>query len=226
VPTRRHLIPLSTTAQPGVSAEVIGTGDAVVVLAHGAGSRLDHPVHRGIAAAVADRGWTVLTFNFPYAEAGRRSPDHRDRLLDCYREVLAWTAEALGPGPIVAGGRSMGGRMASLLAAEGADLAGLVLLNYPLVGISGRSAGIPRVDHWPRITLPALFVTGSRDRMFPQPVFDAHRELLAGPVELHVVADADHSFGVPKRAQRSTDEVHGEVADVVDRWLTAAVVPA
>ncbi|HVM10099.1 MAG TPA: alpha/beta fold hydrolase [Acidimicrobiales bacterium] len=223
-----HRIPLAPPQSVvDTSAEVFAAGPPdghVIVLAHGAGSRLDHHVHRGVAAAVAATGHVVVTFNFGYAEAGRRSPDATGRLLTAYRDVLGWVRDAYPGRPLVAGGRSMGGRMASLLSAQGEPLAGLALLNYPLVASAGR--GGPRVDHWPDLAVPVLFVHGSRDRLFPDDVFAAHRARLTVPVAVHVVDDADHVFAVPRRAGRTPAEVYAEVAGAVDRWLADAVVAA
>jgi uncharacterized protein len=224
LPSQRYAIELSDPGTPpAVTAQVWpGAGDgAVVILAHGAGSRIDHPVHQAVCAAIAETGAAVVGFNFVYSEAGRRSPDRRERLLSCYRDVADWVAERFPGRPLAAGGRSMGGRMASLLAADGYPFAGLVLLNYPLIGIRGD--GPPRVDHWPEIEVPVLFVHGTRDRLFPLSLFEQHRHLLTVPVTAHVVDDADHSFAVPKRAGRAAGEVYAEVAGAVARWLPTAV---
>lgn len=202
-----------------------GSADsAVVVLAHGAGSRGDHPVHVGVCSALAAAGTAVVAFNFPYVEAGRRSPDRADRLLACYRDVGAAVARSFPDRPVIAGGRSMGGRMASLLAADGYDFAGLALLNYPLVAARGGPSGQPRTDHWPDIDVPVLFVHGTRDRLFPPEVFEASRHLLTVPTTVHVIDDADHVFAVPKRANRSSSDVYAEVAGVVARWSTELTV--
>lgn len=209
------------TSAGAVSVRVWEQGTSrgpLVLLAHGAGSNIDHPVHTGVCAAVASRGATVATFNFPYAEAGRRAPDSRSGLLTCYADVAAWAADRFGR-PIAAGGRSMGGRMASLLAADGHPFAGLVLLNYPLIGSRGGTGSPPRTAHWPDLTVPILFVHGTRDRLFPADVFDRQRHLLRVPVTVHAVDHADHVFSVPRRANRTADDVYAEVADAVDGWL-------
>jgi predicted alpha/beta-hydrolase family hydrolase len=213
-----------------VAAEVLG-GDRsyagpVLLLAHGAGSRLDHPVHRGVAEAIASAGTTVVSFNFPYSEAGRRGPDPAARLLSCYRDVGDWVASRFPGQRMVGGGRSMGGRMASLLAAAGYDFAGLALLNYPLLAARGGAGSEPRTGHWPQIEVPVLFVHGTRDRLFPPDVYAASRSLLHVPVRLHVIEDADHVFAVPKRAGRTAVGVYAEVGDVVARWLTGLEVHA
>jgi hypothetical protein len=196
----------------------------VALLAHGAGSRGDSGVGVGLCAAIAERSGPVVAFNFAYAEAGRRSPDRTERLLDCFRDVAAAVQRQFPGRPIVAGGRSMGGRMASLLAADDFDVAGLVLLNYPLIGIRGGADSPPRTDHWPDIPVPVLFVHGTRDRLFPAAVFEQSRGLLQVPTTVHVVDDADHMFGVPRRANRSPSDVYAEVADVVAQWSESLVV--
>ena len=163
----------------------------------------------------------MVAFNFAYTEAGRRSPDRTERLLRCYRDVADWVAQAFSSRPIVGGGRSMGGRMASLLAAEGYPFAGLVLLNYPLVSSRGGPGSAPRTDHWPRLTQPVLFVHGTRDRLFPPAVYERSRALLTVPVTTHVIDEADHSFGILRRTGRTPADVYREVGRVVADWLAA-----
>lgn len=198
----------------------------VVLLAHGAGSRADHPVHVGVCAAIAATGRPVAAFNFPYAQAGSRSPDRTQRLLDCFVDVAAVVGARLPGRPLIAGGRSMGGRMASLLAADGHPFAGLALLNYPLIGIRSGPERPPRVDHWPQLDLPVLFVHGTRDRLLPLDLFERHRGTLAGPVSVHVVDGADHSFGVLRGAGRTPHDVYAEVAEAVAGWSQTLRVPA
>lgn len=201
-------------------------GAPVVVLGHGAGAAADHPVHLGVCDAIAETGLPVATFNFPYAQAGRRSPDRTERLLDCFRDVSDAVGRALPGRPILAGGRSMGGRMASMLAAQGYPFAGLVLLNYPLIGIRSGPNSPPRVDHWPSLHLPVMFVHGTRDRLLPAELFQRHRSALPGPVTVHVVEGADHSFGVLRGTGRTAAEVYAEVAAAVAAWASASVMAA
>ena len=120
----------------------------------------------------------------------------------------------------------MGGRMASLLAAQGYPFAGLVLLNYPLIAIRAGADKPPRTAHWPDITMPVLFVHGTRDRLLPTELFQAERHRLAAPTTVHLVADADHSFQVPARGGRSTQEIYTEVAAAVREWLSTLAVAA
>ena len=162
----------------------------LVVFAHGAGTDQRHPMVTGVARALADAGHGVVTFNYPYTEAGRRAPDRAPKLLACHRAVIAEAHRRSGMAPIVAG-RSMGGRMATMLAAEGADVAGVVCLAYPL-----HPPGKPerlRIEHLPAIDVPMLFFQGSRDSLSRSDLFDRHVRLL--PTASVVDIDgADHSF--------------------------------
>jgi predicted alpha/beta-hydrolase family hydrolase len=194
-----------------------------VVLAHGAGTNLHGVAGKAIAEGIAAAGHPVMTFNFAYAQAGRRSPDPQARLLSAWRDAIAAMRNRTGAGrPLVIGGRSMGGRMASLLAAEGfAPLAGLVLLNYPLHAI-GRPEKL-RTAHWPDLRVPVLFVHGDRDAMCPLDVFERERaaRLINAPTTVHVVAGADHSFGVRARDGRTRAAVLAEAVKAATDWLRA-----
>lgn len=231
VPNPQHRLIEVPSAGGGVGAVTahlsnVGSdaGGPVLMVAHGAGSRVDHPVHQGVCGALAAAGHPVVAFNFPYAEAGRRSPDRAERLLACYRDVADDVGRRFPRRALIGGGRSMGGRMASLLAAQGYPFAGLVLLNYPLV--ASRGGGSPRTDHWPDVRVPVLFVHGSRDRLFPNDVYQAAKARLTVPVTMHVIDDADHGFAVPRRTGRTQSDVYDEVAHAVDGWLSTLAVAA
>jgi hypothetical protein len=199
-----------------------GDGEqAAVILAPGAGTDQRGPVLRRIAEGVAEAGHPVLTFNFAYTQAGRRRPDPAGRLLAAWADVIARARERLGTArPLVIGGRSMGGRMASLLAAEdGGACQGLLLLGYPL-----HPAGQPdrlRTSHWPRLRVPVLFVQGDRDALCPLDVLERERAAHMGRIcsDVHVVTGADHSFGVRKRDGRDPGEVLDEVIQASIAWL-------
>jgi uncharacterized protein len=193
-------------------------GGVTFVLAHGAGSDFTHPTLRAISRGLAERGHRVAVFNFGYSEAGRRRPDPMPRLEAAYRDVLAGLRPHLGNRPVVIGGRSMGGRVATHIAARGEPCAGLCLLGYPL-----HPAGRPerlRTDHWPALRLPMLFVTGDRDRLCDLTLLERQRAARLGGADsvVHVVAGADHGFGVRVRDGRGHTEVLGEVVDVVASW--------
>ena len=189
-----------------------------LVLGHGAGAPQTSDFMTAFAGAFAARGFSTVTFNFPYMEQGRRLPDRSPVLEAAFRAVIAAVRADAGRGRLVIGGKSLGGRMASHVAAAGLDdLAGLVFLGYPL-----HPPGQPerlRAEHLARIRAPMLFVQGTRDA-FGTP--DELALLLAqlGPaVRVHVVEGGDHSFAVPKRGPVPQAEVLARVQDEIARWL-------
>jgi uncharacterized protein len=206
-----------------------GDGDesrAAVILAHGAGSDQRGTVLRTIAEGIAKAGHPVVTFNFAYAQAGRRHPDPADRLIAAWKDVIAGARERLGPArPLVIGGRSMGGRMASMLAASpgtGDVGHGLLLLGYPL-----HPTGQPerlRTAHWPQLRVPVLFVQGDRDALCPLDVLEQQRaaHLDHVPTQVHVLEKANHGFGVRKRDGRAPGEVLDEAIRASTDWLHRA----
>jgi hypothetical protein len=190
----------------------------IVVLAPGAGSSRNHASLSGIQTGLADAGWTTVTFDFPYREAGRRIPDRQPVLEGCWRAVLdaVRTDARLAPPRIAIGGRPMGGRIASHVAAAGAPVNGLVFLGFPLHP-AGRP-GVERAAHLPSISVPMLFVQGTRDAL-------AEPALLAGVLArlphatLHSIEGADHSFRVSRRGGRTEETVRAEIVTVVTGWL-------
>lgn len=186
-----------------------------MLLAHGAGAGQDHPGVAGLREGLAVAGVQVLTFNYPYLEAGKRRPDSQPKLLECHRAALEWLRGEINP-QLVLAGRSMGGRMGTYLAADGEPVQGLVLYAYPLhpAGKPGRL----RVDHLPDISAPMLFFSGTRDPLARTELIEEHlRSLPQATIEL--IEDADHSFRVPKRTGRTFEEVlDGIVARTVE-WM-------
>jgi len=185
----------------------------VLVLAHGAGAGSAHPWMRYIASALEQRGIRVETFDFPYMAAGRKIPDRAPVLEAAFAEV--WTRiAATTDGPIYAGGKSMGGRMATQVAAKGGFSpvpAGLVLFGYPL-----HPPGKPDVRrdrHLPDITIPMLFLHGTRD---PFGTREEMRELTEElpTATLSIVEGGDHSL-IVKRGRPVSDDV----LDTVRRWM-------
>jgi predicted alpha/beta-hydrolase family hydrolase len=221
--TRRRRIPL-----PGggaVSAVVaLPSGfkrpgrTPAIILAHGAGSDMASPFMSTIHTGLAREGWVAVKFNFPYTEARRRAPDPRPVLERCYRAVVDAVAadRTLAPPWIAIGGKSLGGRIASYVAAAGAAVRGLVFLGYPLHP-AGRPEAL-RADHLPGITVPMLFVEGTRDTLCD---LDRLRPVLARlpHASLHTIEGGDHSFRVPRRTGRADEEVWAEIVQVVARWL-------
>ena len=186
-----------------------------LILAHGAGpNQLTPPMPR-MATARSARGFETITFNFLYSEKRKRVPDKNDKLEACWRRVIETFRER--DRKLVIGGKSMGGRIASqVAAADSSGLAGLVFLGYPLHP-PGRPEQL-RSKHLPDIRAPMLFIQGAKDA-FGTP--DELKPLLKTlkHAELCVVEDADHSLKVPKRARLSLDKTDALVLDQVEAWL-------
>jgi predicted alpha/beta-hydrolase family hydrolase len=189
--------------------------DVRLILAHGAGSNQMSSSIMRLANALSERGIGTVTFNFLYSERRKRVPDRNDKLEACWRSVIA-ACRAESP-QLVIGGRSMGGRIASqVAAADPSGVAGVVLLGYPLHP-PGRPESL-RVKHLPAIRVPKLFVQGENDAFGTpaelRPILDGLND-----TELRVVEGADHSFKVPKRVGRSQESVDEFVLDEVEAWL-------
>ena len=169
--------------------------DAVLVLAHGAGSGMRTPFLTGFADAIGGLGVATLRFEFPYMVAGRRAPDRPPVLLEAWRHAFAEGVSHAGGRPVLAGGKSMGGRIASMAAAESMPAAGLVFLGYPLHP-PGRPDRI-RDQHLDAVPVPMLFLQGTRDA-FARPDLLAAVLARLGARAQHVpVEGGDHSFRVP-----------------------------
>jgi predicted alpha/beta-hydrolase family hydrolase len=196
-----------------------------LVLAHGAGAGQHHAFMTSTAGALADRGVDVVTFDFLYTAAKRRSPDRPPVLESTWRDVVA-QVRALGlsrSATLVMGGKSMGGRIASqVLASDDAPAAqGLVLLGYPL-----HPPGQPeklRVAHLPSLRTPTLVVQGSRDEFGGADEVRSAFGVVPATVEWHVVAGGDHSFKVRRDAGSSQADVFNAIYDRVAAWIRALV---
>jgi hypothetical protein len=198
-----------------------------LVLAHGAGAGQRHPFMVAFGTGLAARGVAVVTFNFPYVEAGRRVPDRAPVLEQAYLAAIraVRALPGIGARPIFIGGKSMGGRMASHVAAHHAaaagPVAGLVFLGYPL-----HPPGRPdqrRDTHLPDIGAPMLFVQGERDAFGTPEELRPVLARLPAPAELMVVQGGDHSFVVPRASGRSAADVREAVMDAIVAWVRATV---
>jgi predicted alpha/beta-hydrolase family hydrolase len=190
-----------------------------VILAHGAGNDMTHPLLVAVHEGLARQGYLSVRFNFPYTERGRRAPDPGPVLEACYQSVIAAVRAdaALRPPHLIIGGKSLGGRIASQLAAQGIAIDGVLLFGYPL-----HPPGKPeklRVEHLSRIRVPMLFFAGTRDPLCTLELLHAAVQRLRVPVRVHVIAEGDHSFGVPKRAGRTPEEIYAELITVSSTWL-------
>jgi uncharacterized protein len=198
----------------------------MLVLAHGAGADQRHRWMVDMARRLAGRGVDVVTFNFLYTELRKRTPDRAPLLEQTWRDVLEAVVQRLKPRARVAvGGKSMGGRIASMVLAAQPDMPawkkvdGLVLLGYPLhpPGQPHR----PRTAHLPDIRVPILVVQGTRDtfgtRAEIEPVFST----LKTTVAREFIDDGDHSFAVPKSTGRTEADVRDAVANRIAEWLSS-----
>lgn len=187
-----------------------------LLLAPGASAGRDQPALVAIDEAVSPIGFAVVRMDFPYRLAGRKAPDKAPVLVAAVHEAAAGLAARHGVGPahIAMGGRSMGGRICSMAAAQGLPCLALVLVSYPLHP-PGRPEKL-RVDHFGSLTLPCLFVSGTRDAFATPAELQEHTAAIPGPVT-HVWLDGgDH--GLRRR--------DAAVADAVAAWLTALPLPS
>jgi predicted alpha/beta-hydrolase family hydrolase len=184
-------------------------GAGALLLFPGAGSSASHPSLVGIEAAVAPL--PVSRADFPYRREGRRAPDRPPKLLACVVEEAGLVAEHTGAPPerIVLGGRSMGGRICSIAVAEGLPAAGLVLICYPLHP-PGKPENL-RIEHFPRIEVPCLFLSGTRDAFGTPAELEAHTKAIPGRVD-HVWIDGKG---------HDLKGANAEIADVVRDWVAA-----
>ena len=184
------------------------------VYAPGAGSNLRDPFGQRLAERLPEAGISLVRFQFPYQEAGLRRPDSPGTLLATWRAVLE-SSRADGA-RVAIGGRSLGGRIASVLASEGAAVDALALFAYP-----AHPPGKPeqlRTAHLPRIGCPALFCSGTRDP-FASPEELAAAAALVPDVRVHLLDGADHGFAVLKSSGRSREDVWGEASGVLVEWI-------
>ena len=179
-----------------------------LLLTPGAGSNRDNPSLVALEAAVAPM--PCARIDFPYRREGRKAPDRAPKLIACVNEEAeALVAAAhIRPSRLVLGGRSMGGRMCSMAVAEGLPARALVLICYPLHP-PGKPENL-RVDHFPQLDVPCLFVSGTRDQFGSPAELEEHLPKIPGDVTVHWIEGKDHSL-------RGADE---EIVDTVVGWLT------
>src|SRR5581483_9905590 len=199
--------------------------DRAVLLAHGAGSDREGAALVAVADALAAAKVPSLRFDYPYRSAGRRAPDRPPVLEAATREAAAELARRSGlpPERLVLGGRSMGGRVCSLVAAARPDAdppvraLGLALLGYPL-----HPMGKPeqrRDMHFRYLTMPVLFASGTRDNLAPRAELARSARKVKGPVTMHWIDTADHGYRPLKSSGRTSAEVLGDVAAAVVAWV-------
>ncbi len=191
-------------------------GDVVAVAAHGAGGNMNDRSVLSTANALRARGFGVVRFNFLYKEKKSSRPDPMPKLKECYTAVVARVRSELAPETLVIGGRSMGGRAASMLAADGFDCDALLLLAYPL-----HPPGKPdqlRDAHLPAIKVPVICFNGTRDPFCTPDLMEQVLKRLGSNWEMHWVEGADHSFHVLKSSGKTDAQVMNEIADASAAW--------
>ena len=202
-----------------------GPGDArmTIILAHGAGAPMDSPYMNRVAQLLAQGRLRVVRFEFPYMQARRegrrRPPDRQPLLLDRWRDV----ASRFPPPSTIIGGKSMGGRMASMIADEVRPL-GLVCLGYPFHAV-GRSDAlrVEHLEHLEHLRTPALIVQGTRDPFGAPAEVEGYR--LSPTITIHWIPQADHDLKVPKKSGRTQDGNLGDAVAASLRFIASLASP-
>jgi predicted alpha/beta-hydrolase family hydrolase len=196
---------------------------ACYVLAHGAGAGMNHPFMAAVAAELAQRGIATLRYQFPYMERGSKRPDPPQLAHAAVRAAVAAAGHARPKLPLIAGGKSFGGRMTSQ--AQAADplpsVRGLAFLGFPL-----HAAGQPsqdRAKHLFDVKIPMLFLQGTRDTLAALDQLEQLCKALGRRGTLKLFEEADHSFHVPARTGRKDAEVRGEVLDALAAWIDRVI---
>ena len=194
--------------------ETPAAGDAgwTFIYAPGASGNVQDPFGRFACRELASRGVRCVRFQFPYAEAGRRSPDRPPVLEATWLAVI----EQLGAARLVVGGRSMGGRIASQVVAQGTPVDALALFAYPLHPVSKPEQR--RDAHLPQIAVPTFFCSGTSDA-FAKPDELREAAALVSDATVHLLDGADHGFSVRKAGGRTKDDVWKEAVDAMWGWL-------
>jgi uncharacterized protein len=192
---------------------------AVFVFGHGAGAGMRHAFMEDVASRLAGLGVATLRYQFPYMEAGKRAPDPKPVLIATVRAAVAEAARRCPGLPLVAGGKSMGGRMTSTAAALEPlpAVRGLAFFGFPLHA-AGRD-GSERGAHLADIGLPMLFLQGTRDRLANLDLLRPLLKTVDPRPELHLLDGADHGFHVLKRSGRTDDDVLDEACGVFAAWV-------
>jgi uncharacterized protein len=194
-------------------------GDPVLVLAHGAGNDLHSPLLTGFSAGLADAGIGSLRFNFPYKQQGRHAPDQPAVLRDAFTAVFEEARTRADEHSVFAGGKSLGGRIASLLVADGLPATGLVFVGYPLHP-PGKTERI-RDEHLDRVPVPMLFLQGTQDPFARWDLLEKVVSRLGDRATLHPVDGGDHSFRI-RGLKRPDEEIGRELAEPAASFMRGA----
>jgi uncharacterized protein len=227
-PARAQSITLAVDGEVAVSGllEVPPSARACYVLAHGAGAGMQHPFLAVVAAELAQRGVATLRYQFPYVERGSKRPDPPPLAQATVRAAAAAASRMLPDLPLIAGGKSFGGRMTSQAQATEPlqGVCGLVFLGFPLHPAERPSRD--RAEHLFAVRVPMLFLQGTRDALALLDELEPVCSALGPRATLKLFADADHSFHVPARSGRKDAEVRRDMLDALCAWLDAVALPS
>jgi len=191
-----------------------------VITAHGAGNDMENPLLVAFSDSLATAGYPTLRFNFPYKEKGLKTPDPPEKLEDTWVAVSRYLRDDSGVDVtrIIAAGKSMGGRIASQMAAEKKlPVEGLIFLGYPLHPAGDLSR--IRDSHLYRVDVPMLFFAGTRDRLCDLGKLQAVLSKLSAPWNLDIIEGGDHSFNLPKALGITESDVFAHIAKTTTQWL-------
>ncbi len=206
---------------PDGPVEAPSTG---IIIAHGAANDMHNDLIVAFAEGLADAGHATLRFNFPYKEKGKKSPDGQATLVHTWKAVYAWlkTNPQAAAHRIIAAGKSMGGRVASQMAAAGElDVAALIFLGYPLHA-PGRTNQL-RDDHLYNINVPMLFFEGTKDPLCNLDSLGRVLDRLPGRVTLNTIDGGNHSFKLPASSSRLPADVHRQIVDQSVGWIESLI---
>ena len=216
---------ISITPELSVAALLLRPAEprACLVLAHGAGAGMHHAFLADLAKALGARGVATLRYQFPYMEQGSKRPDSPAVAHQAVRSAVGEARRRFPDIPLFAGGKSFGGRMTSQAQSEEAleGVKGIVFVGFPL-----HPAGQPstkRAEHLERVSIPMLFLQGTRDTLADLALIKGVVEQLTPRATLHIEEGADHSFHVLARSGRRDAEVMEAIADSAAAWMTASV---
>lgn len=193
--------------------------DTALIIAHGAGNDMRSAFISRLQDGFAAQDIMTVKFNFPYKECGRKAPDRASLLEATWQAIVAAVSgdPELSPANLFISGKSMGGRIATHLAAGGTECAGVILFGYPLHAPNKTEK--LRAEHFAQIQCPILFLQGDRDSLCRLDLLQPALRTIQGVVDLHIVEGGDHSFKVLKRSGRRQEDVMKELIDTAVAWM-------
>lgn len=196
------------------------------LLTHGAGGNVDTPELVALCEAIADQGHLVVRANLPYREASAKGVPRATRAAEAFKAIYADVQQFAPRTPWIVGGKSFGGRIASMAVADGLDAAGVLFYGYPLHP-PGRPDKL-RVGHWPKVSVPCLFLQGTRDSFSDPELLEENLRRFPRRAKVHLVEGGDHSLRIAKSAAkdgkaRSASEVVAGLGEFIDAWANGVL---